>query len=142
MEAFSVCIWKSQYTILRLISLHAVLSPYPLFIQMCLNQIEISLLKVENKPIGCHHASFYNLLLPFFTSFPSPLPNFLTLVSHLTHSHPMTRQRNTIILVQDGLAIRGGLWFYATQLLLHQDGTSFLSLRDVSEKSAEDYNVL
>ena len=49
---------------------------------------------VMNESSGevCYHASFYNLLLSFFTSFSSLLPNFLTLILHFTPSHPTTRQ--------------------------------------------------
>ena len=39
----------------------------------------------------CHRASFYDLSLSFFTSLSSPLPNFLTLISHFTCLHPTTR---------------------------------------------------
>ena len=46
---------------------------------------------INNYDMVCHCVSFYDLLLSFFTSFSSPLPNFLALVSHFTHSHPTTR---------------------------------------------------
>ena len=59
--------------------------------------------------VMCHRASF-SRSLPFLFHFhflPSiQLPHYL---SHFTRSRPMTRQSNTLILVQYGLAICGGL---------------------------------
>ena len=57
----------------------------------------------------CHCASFSQSLLSFFTSVSLPSTQLPYLLSHFTRSQPMTRQLNTIILVQYGLAIRGGL---------------------------------
>ena len=36
-----------------------------------------------------------HLFTIFFTSFSSPLPNFLTLISHLKHSHPHNKTNKT-----------------------------------------------
>ena len=69
-----------------------------------ISRIEFSLI-----PDMYHCTSFHDLFFSFFTPFPSPLPNFLTFIPHFTHSQPKTRQQDTMILVQNGLAINDGL---------------------------------
>ena len=71
----------------------------------------------------CHCASFCDLLLSFFTSFSSPLPNFLTLISHFTCSRTTTRQQNMMVLVQRPSNTR---W----PIVLCHNETSVLTLRD------------
>ena len=62
----------------------------------------------------CHRASFSQSLLFFFTSFSIPSIQLPHSLSCFTRSRPMTRQSNTIVLVQCGLAIHGGLKNYST----------------------------
>ena len=62
----------------------------------------------------CHRASFSRSLHFLFTSFSTPSTQLPYLPSLPTHSRTTTRQDKTMILVQCGLAIRGGLRNYST----------------------------
>ena len=57
---------------------------------------------------------FHDLYFSFTLLFSVPSPQLPHLLSYFTRSRPTTRQLNTIILVQCGLAIRGGLRNYST----------------------------
>ena len=61
---------------------------------------EVQLYLVTHDRDLSSHILLQSFTSPFFTSFSSPLPNFLTLASHFTRSHPTTKQQNMIVLVQ------------------------------------------